>query len=190
MTHFGTKKIDLGASYRHENLYGHHCRHSWRISGLCDAYGARGTDPATSRAPLAPAEQPAASHPGCMIWAKINGFSMIFMDFQVFSKILVFPRNAWYCAHLPIARRRLRRELEVPGASGSRFPTGTHALDALESFRNRFGNFYFSWKNHDFRKILKILENPHFSWKSILLGEIHAVWRNAWHCLEKYVIFQ
>ena len=57
-------KIDLGASYRHENLYGHHYNHSRHDSGLCDAYGVRGTDPATSRAHFAPAEQAAASHPG------------------------------------------------------------------------------------------------------------------------------
>ena len=84
-----------------------------------------------------------------------------------FVKIHAFWWNAWHCAHLPIARRRLRRELEAPGVSGSRFPTGTHALDALESFRNRLGNFYFSWKNHDFRKIMKIHENH---WKSIDFG--------------------
>ena len=36
----------------------------------------------------------------------------------------------------------------------------THALDALEPFPNRFGNFYFSRKNRDFRKFPKILENP------------------------------
>ena len=48
--------------------------------------------------------------------------------------------------------------------SRSRFRTRTHALDAVETFPNRFGDFYFSSKNHDFRKFPKILENP---WKSI-----------------------
>ncbi len=44
--------------------------------------------------------------------------------------------------------------------SGSRFRTSRHALDALETFPNQYDNFYFSSKNHDFRKFLKILRNP------------------------------
>ena len=55
-----------------------------------------------------------------------------------------------------------------------RFRAGKHALDTLETFLNRFGNFYFSSKNHNFwnfQKILKILENPWF-WSSEGLSRV------------------
>ena len=37
-----------------------------------------------------------------------------------------------------------------------RFRMHTHALDVVETFCNRFDNFYFPHKNHVFRKFLKI----------------------------------
>ncbi len=40
------------------------------------------------------------------------------------------------------------------------FWTHTHAMDTQETFTHRFGNFYFSDKNHDFCKFQKILETP------------------------------
>ena len=46
--------------------------------------------------------------------------------------------------HLTSTPRRLRRELDDPRVSGSRFWTRTHALDAVETFPNRFDHFYFS----------------------------------------------
>ena len=52
---------------------------------------------------------------------------------------------------------------EVSGVSGSRFRVRTHALDAIEASPNRFGNVYFSSKNHgfgNFLKSLKMLQNP------------------------------
>ena len=47
----------------------------------------------------------------------------------------------------PIAFLSLRCEQVVPDVSASRFPTRTHALDALQPLHNRFDNFYFSLKN-------------------------------------------
>ena len=40
----------------------------------------------------------------------------------------------------------------VPGTSASRFRTRTHALDSVESFLNRFGDFHFSTKIKIFEK--------------------------------------
>ena len=73
---------------------------------------------------------------------------------------MTFWWNAWHCAHLTFALHHLSHKLDAPVVSGSRFQTRTHALDALETFSNRFGNFYFSWKNHDFRKFPKFLKIP------------------------------
>ena len=67
---------------------------------------------------------------------------------MILSRPKVLPR--------PITRSHLGRELNVSEVSGSRFPAGRHALDALEPFWNRFGDFYFSFKN----MIFKNPENP------------------------------
>ena len=88
---------------------------------------------------------------------------MDFQDFQGFSEIFV--KSSFllekYIVHTPIFTcRRLRRELEVPEVLGSRFRMRRHALDVLKTFWNRFDNLYFSSKNNDFRKFLKILGNP------------------------------
>ena len=54
------------------------------------------------------------------------------------------------------------REWNVPRVLGSRFPVRMRALDNLDPNRNRFGDFNFSIKIINFRKIL---ENP---WKSMV----------------------
>ena len=60
------------------------------------------------------------------------------------------------------APRNVRREWDGSRVSEGLFPTRTHALDALESSPNRFGDFYFSVKIMIFEDFQKILENPWF----------------------------
>ena len=60
--------------------------------------------------------------------------------------------------------------------SGSRFRTRTHALDALETFPNRFGDFYFSMKIMIFQDFQEIHDFGHF--QSIQGGRLLlAPWR-------------